>query len=144
MIKIKSNKMESFLNYYSKKFFEKQKNILSKIYFPVIILSLIQICSQSNEITIKISGVGVQFIVNENYNYCPSSISSNNNGITLDSTNCKKINIPEGSTTNTIKFSFDETITSFQGIFANLTNLIEVDLSNFDTSTVNDMKKYVF
>ena len=109
--------MESLLKQYFKKCFKKQKNILSKIYFPLIILSLIQICFQSNEITINISGTEDQFIVNENYIYCPSSISSNNNGITLDSTNCKKINIPEGSTTNIIKFSFDETITSFQGIF---------------------------
>ena len=123
------------------KFTNSQISIFSLLYLQLIILSLFPIGSNSNEITIKITGIGDQLILSEKYNsYCPSSKYLNNQLISSDSTNCKKINIPEGPLINTIKIEFDETITSLKEIFAELQNLLEVDLSNFDSSSVNDMK----
>ena len=125
----------------SNQFSNIQKIIFSKLYFPLVILALIPISSYSNEITIKISGIGDQFILNENFTLCPSSIYLNNEPITIDETNCKKINIQEGSSVNIIKLVFSGTITSLKGIFLNMKNLIDVDLSNFNSFTVVNMNR---
>ena len=79
------------------------KSIIPIFYFTLIILSKILIISTSNEIIIKISGTGEQSLLSENFYPCPSSIYLNNQPVDINSTNCKKINIPEGVLSNTIK-----------------------------------------
>ena len=120
------------------------KSIIPIFYFTLIILSKILIISTSNEIIIKISGTGEQSLLSENFYPCPSSIYLNNQPVDINSTNCKKINIPEGVLSNTIKIEFNGIVTSLKEIFSNLQNLIEVDLSNFDSSSVIDMKDMFF
>ena len=128
----------------------------SLLYFSLILLVLIPIGlnipiskkdnlglilnSHSNEITLKISGTSDQFIVNENFSPCPIALYLNNVQKDLDTANCRKFNIPDGSTPNTIQIVFDISITSFEGMFADLTNLVEVDLSKFDSSSINLMR----
>ena len=128
----------------SKKYTKIAKIKFLKYYFLFIIQLLIIVTSQSNEITIKIFGIGELQILNENYPICPKSVFLNNEPIIISSTNYQKITILEGSSTiNTITIEFDQTITSLEAIFANMEHLIEVDLSKFDSSSVINMK-YMF
>ena len=96
--------------------------------------------SLSNEITIKIEGTGEQLILSTNYSFCPNSIALNGNPVTINSVNCSLINIPTGgSETNTVKMTWDDKLYSLHSMFENLTNLVEVDLSKFDSSSVKHM-----
>ena len=45
-----------------------------------------------------------QFIVNQNYPLCPDEIYLNSDTTNLQSGGIKKVNIPEGTELNTIKF----------------------------------------
>ena len=96
--------------------------------------------SQLNEITIKIEGTGEQQILGGNYSFCPNSITLNGNPVTINSANCSLINIPTGgSETNTVKMTWNDKLYSLHGMFENLTNIVEVDLSKFDSSLVQHM-----
>ena len=97
--------------------------------------------SNSGEITIKIDGTGPQLVISEEYSLCPDIIYLNGNPISPDSNNCKQIDITDGATTNTIKVVYNGVISTFAQMFKGLTNLKEVDLSNFDSSYVVDMNK---
>ena len=137
---------------------KKAKNIwiiYPTFYFLVLFLSLIhpnlslsltrKECSHLNEITIKINGLEDQYILNNDFYYCPETIYLNGNSVSAVETNCKIINIPSGGeSTNEVKLVWNEKLVSLAGIFSGLANLIEVDLSNFDSSSVIDMANMFF
>ena len=85
----------------------------------------------SNEITIKIRGGGTQNILYSNYHNLPTEIFVNRQNISLESEN-KISNLNEGD--NVIIMKWDYKIVDCGDMFNSLSNLIEVDLSNFDTS----------
>ena len=95
----------------------------SKIYFVLIFLQLIQVgfnlqftkkesfYSHANEITIKISGTGNQYIVYQSFSRCPSNIYLNSRSVSSVSGNCRMINIPSGQT-NIVKLSWTSKLTT--------------------------------
>ena len=91
----------------------------------------------SSEITIKINSNGTQTIFySENYR-CPDEIYLNGNiigeGLCI-------VNLE--SEENIIKMKWIEhNITSCKNMFLNLKNIVEIDLSSFDTSQVTNMQK---
>ena len=103
----------------------------------------IHILHNSYEIRIKINGTGEQNIISQNYNYCPNLVYLND--LLVDITeNCHKINIPaENDEINLIKLIWNVGAGSLKSIFQGLENLTEVDLSNYDTSSITDMS-YMF
>ena len=95
----------------------------------------------SNEITIKIKGKGVQRILNAEYEKCPTFIYLNGGTTNILGTDCHLVNIPEeNDELNTLKLIWNEKATTCHNMFAGMSdNLIEVDLSKFDTSSVVTM-----
>ena len=95
----------------------------------------------SNEITLKIKGKGEQRILNAEYKKCPNFIYLNNGTTNILGTDCHLVNIPEeNDEINIIKLIWSEQVDTFYSMFSNLEdNLIEVDLSNFDSSNVTNM-----
>ena len=123
-------------------------------YFIVIsiLLSVIEIVNplrqfqlylQNSEITLTINGIGEQSILFYGYSdICPDYIYLNddaeNNIKNID--NCRSIIIPsEENQINQVKLIWNTKLSSLNGILAQLQNLIEVDLSKFDASEVEDM-----
>ena len=102
--------------------------------------SLFLIKSNLNEIRLIINGTGDQYIINKDFNPCPDIIKLNGNTTNSGQTNCGIINIPlTSSIINTVKIEWNNKLNSLHGLFQNLTNIIEVDLTNFDSSLVTSM-----
>ena len=138
---------------------QRQAIIFLNLYFFLIIITIIPfqvntlssskessrflLDFHSGEITVKIVGTGPQFVVSENYTYCPKSIKLN--GVTVNpiENDCRVINIPNGAEENDVEISYDSTLESIVGMFSNLTNIIKVDLSRFDSSSFF-YAKYMF
>ena len=134
----------------------KNLELFSLFYFVLISFSLIQLGfnipmkrkegtpfpmqSYSNEITIKLEGIGEQYILGQNFSLCPDSIILNGQSITVKEFNCSFIDIPDTAPPiSTIQLIWNEKIYSLHGMFENLSNLVEVDLSKFDSSLVRHM-----
>ena len=90
-----------------------------------------------NEITIKINGTGEQSILSSTFSPQPSKILVNGELTNIVSQN--KINILEGDINN-ITMKWNDKISNCQSMFNGLTNLKEVDLSNFDGSEISSMR----
>ena len=87
-----------------------------------------------SEIHLVIQGGGNQLLLNNDFDTDPSEVIIN--GIKND--NCKRTcDFGEGK--QNIILRFDNQITSCKNMFKGLTNIIEIDLSNFDVSEVIDM-----
>ena len=90
-----------------------------------------QLYLQNSEITLKINGIGQQFILNSDI--CPDYIYLNDdaeNNI-KNTDNCRTIIIPsEENQINQVKLIWNTKLSSLNGILANLQNLIEVDYPN--------------
>ena len=82
-----------------------------------------------NEITIKIIGTGEQSILSSTFSPQPSIILVN--GVPTNIVSQNKIKILEGDINN-ITMQWNDKISNCQSMFDGLTNLKEVDLSNFD------------
>ena len=95
----------------------------------------------SNEITIKIKGTGPQYVLNAEYEKCPNFIYLNDEPTNILGTDCHVVNMPEeNDELNTIKLIWNEKATTCYNMFSHMAdNLIEVDLSKFDTSSVVTM-----
>ena len=118
---------------------------LSLIHFVLIFLVLKQVLFvQSSEISLIIQGTGQQNIINGDFSPCPDEIYLNSNPLSFTQSNCKKINIPEGTDTSTIKLAFNSKITNLNRMFAELQNITEVDFSKFDCSEVTDMSSMFY
>ena len=114
-----------------------QKISLFILYFIFIILSFTPFVTNTGTITVKISGVGAQYILGDNFTECPDSIYLNNELKNIDGNDCRIINIPEeGPEENTIKIGFNRYIYDLKGMFANLSNILEVDFTDFDSTSV--------
>ena len=86
------------------------------------------------EIKLVILGSGNQGIINDKFYLEPSEVEVN--GISKDS--CKKfceMDLEE----NNVTLYFNAPVTSTEKMFAQLFNIKEIDLSNFDFSGVKDM-----
>ena len=93
-----------------------------------------------NEIQIKIIGTGEQNILNSEFSFKPSTILLNGNLVNIDSEN--KISNLENDI-NSITMKWDYRVNDCGLMFYDLTNLKEVDLSNFDGTEVKSMS-YMF
>ena len=89
-----------------------------------------------NEIIIKIKGKGTQNILNSEYIYRPTEIIVDGDIYSMNEEN--QINNLEKEE-NIIKLKWIEKITDCNYMFYNLTNISEIDLSNFDISEVTSM-----
>ena len=94
-----------------------------------------------NEITIKITGTGEQYILNSKFSPQPSKVLVNGGSANIDLQN--KISISDESDINIITMEWDETLINCEKMFLDLTNLKEVDLSNFDGTKIESMR-YMF
>ena len=111
------------------------------IYFIIIIkikdtASLrIRKLNKLNEIQIKIIGTGKQNILNSGFIHKPYEILVNGNPANIDSQN--KINLE--NETNIITMKWNYKLSDCGYMFSGLTNLKEVDLSNFDGTEIKSM-----
>ena len=132
---------------------EIQKKILFRILFLLIFFSFIPVSlncyitskerpqltlqSHSGEITIKITGTGDQYIIGEQYNICPDAVHLNGEAISTKEDNCKIITIdPSGNTQNTVKLTYTTNLISLSGMFSHMRNLLEIDFTKYDTSSI--------
>ena len=93
----------------------------------------------SYKIAIKINGIGVQNIISQYYTVYPNTVLLNDNSVTvidniridipLEKSNANKI--------NTIRLIWNLPINSFFG----LKNIVEADLSNYDTYLLQTMNQ---
>ena len=116
------------------------------IYFIIIIKiknsnSLrIRKINKLNEIQLKTIGTGKQNILYSNFAQKPSEILVNGNPSNIDSEN--KINFE--NETNIIIMKWNYSVNNVGLMFKNLTNLKEVDLSNFDGTEIESMSLMFF
>ena len=132
----------------------KTSKIFKFIYILIIIFKLVQqrqIYSRYSEIILTINGDGSQYVLFPSYkNICPEKIyishdQKNYNNINAVS-GCNKINIPSNtdSKVGEVKLVWsNKKLTSARNILGDLPNLIEVDLSKFDSSEIMYMD-YMF
>ena len=122
--------------------------INNKILLPIIILLLINFLSFSfekknirkliytNEIILKINGNGTQQIINNNYNI-DNSPKIYVNDVFQEGAIKQVTKLQYES--SIIKIELSSLLTSCTAMFSGLNNILEVDLSNFDASQVEDM-----
>ena len=87
-----------------------------------------------NNISIKIKGNGYQYIFNSD-KFPPDLVYLNGELTTLDAYN--GINIETEEEENIVRLIWNNKVTSCENFFSLLTNIIEVDLSEFDFSEVH-------
>ena len=118
----------------------------SLIYF-IFIISIFEINNKllynlsklilSNEIKIKINEGGTQYILYSNYIFIPDQIMVNGNPTNIDEEN-RIINLQSGEKIITMKWN--NRLNDCNFMFKDLTNIIEIDLSKFDSSEVETMQ----
>ena len=115
------------------------------LYFFLIILLLTPFVLNTGSISLKILGTGEQLILGENFTECPDEIYLNNHLQALDEIDCRIVNIPDGSNSeNDVKLVFNRFIYNLTGMFATLTNLKEIDFSNFDSTSDGYIRSIFF
>ena len=92
------------------------------------------------QIKIKIIGKDTQNILNSDFSAHPTEIYVNENPVDIDNEN-KIYNLIEEE--NYITMKWENKLETFEYMFLDLTNIIEIDLSNIDTSRVSNMA-YMF
>ena len=138
--------ISSFQRNYKKKFIIKNKILYFIILFSFLVLSKEENFSQ---ITISISGGGRQKILSDSTGCLglPSNFISLPDIIIVNGENQTKVekyvyNLSNGI--NNITMIWNYQVTNCSNMFADLTNIINVDLSKFDSSGVTDMKCMFF
>ena len=91
----------------------------------------------TEEILIKINKSGKHNILSPNYNNCPNQIYINNDEHSFTGTNCKEVTLVRDN--NIIKLIWTQKVTNCDQMFFGCTTIDEIDLSNFDTSSVQSM-----
>ena len=106
--------------------------------------------SYSGTIDLKIAGTGYQYILGDIYHgYFPDLVYLNGWQLTSYNKNNRYIYIDPSSvsqSTNriTLKWNDGYTIKNLHGIFSVDTNIIEVDMTNFDISSVTDLGDFLY
>ena len=96
------------------------------------------ILSNAYEVKLKVVGTGNKKILYENY-FCPSNIYINR--IKKTFSNCHYIDLTEEGSLITLQW--ENIIRTTIGMFYSCEDIIEIDMTNFDTSLVTDMS-YMF
>ena len=121
----------------------KYKNSFNKFFCEFIkLIFLLEISSFqltklnkiNSEIIIVINTGGKQYILSKQYNDLPDYIFENEKQVSKS----KTLNLDNG--TNIIKMIWNHTVIDCSYMFYKLNNIIEVDLSNFDSSNVITME----
>ena len=108
-------------------------NYIYKKYF-LIILMLFYFTSEQLEISLVIKGIGEKNFLNEEFYLNPDKVIVNGN----IKENChKSCNFEEDL--NNVTIRFNEQINSCENMFKDMRDIIEIDLSNLDTSKVTSM-----
>ena len=102
--------------------------------FLLYYINFLVLINNYSEIHLFIQGSGEQRLLNNVYKYDPSKVYVN--GVKDES--CRKTCFLEGDKNN-ITLIFEELINSCKQMFYNVKNILEIDLSNFDTSDVKTM-----
>ena len=136
-------KLATFQN----KFLIQLINRYKRIYLLIFINLIFSIIAKNrklvpqNKIIIKINGTGTQNILYEEFEYPPSQILINGYpGVIEEGNTINNLELIE----NNITMIWDEKLQDCTDMFSELTNLTEVDLSNFDTSEVVSMHNMFF
>ena len=96
--------------------------------------------SYSYEITIKINGTGTQNITSTLYKSCPDYVYYYSYDIKGE--DCNRVYIPDyGNQINTLTLKWDDPHYFLAHLFENITNVVEIDLSTYDTRGVTDMRQ---
>ena len=107
------------------------------------IFNKINLLLKSSEITLKTKGTGNIKIISDSYflNYRPTSIYINN-VLKTSITNTYNLGYYNNDDINTIRIIWNSNPTSTISMFSGCINIIEMDLSKFDTSNVDIMFVY--
>ena len=106
--------------------------------------------SYAGVINLKIIGTGNQYILGNNYHdRFPDLVYLNGWQLTSNNNNYKYIyinpsEVSQSTNTITLKWNEDYSLVSLHGIFSHLTNVIEIDMSNFDISSVTDTRDMLY
>ena len=111
--------------------------VLSTLF--ISILNLRNLNVYQSEIKLVIKGRGDIFFLNNNFSSEPSEVIINNE---IKDSYIKSYNFVKDFNNITIKFN--NTIKSCESMFDGLANIIEMDLSNFDSSKVERMDKMFY
>ena len=121
----------------------KNNIIIQLLFFIIIIFFQIDISKEKtiylrkfnleSEIIMTFNSIGDQKIISDYYQYLPDEIYSNGNLLNREG------NIIKGLATYTITMKWNHLLNTCNFMFAHLSNIIRMDLSNFDTSLVTDM-----
>ena len=101
----------------------------------IFLFSFITLINNS-EIKMIIQGTGELNILNNDFYLDPSDVIVNE----VSKPGCKK-SCEFVDELNNVIIKFDNKITSCQDMFNGITNIIEIDLSNFDASNVISMRR---
>ena len=117
--------------------------------YLIILMSLILIKSQNqsnififlledNQISLKVKGNGYVTIFYPSSNFKPSSYYLNSDPVQKEIIN-NDATIELHNSENLIKLIFSNTVTSCSSMFMGCSNILEIDLSNFDSSSVQSI-----
>ena len=103
----------------------------------IAFFSLLSSTQARSVIYLNIKGKGVQNIINNTFKYNPSAVYVKGN---LNSTCTKSCYLGDtDGVNNNITLIFNNQIETCANMFSGLSNIQEIDLSNFDTSLVTNM-----
>ena len=107
--------------------------LLNRFCLFFILIFYIKVAKNS-EIKMIIQGEGEINILNNTFNYDPSDVLVNGESKSECKITCEFVD-----DLNNVTIKFDSKITSCEYMFDGMTNIIEIDLSNFDASNVINM-----
>ena len=137
--------------FYKNKFNNKQK----KFFISVILLICFSLSKQNSnlrkintieEIILTITGPGTKLILNSDFNYPPDEIEiMGNKSSFIPKDNLQlSYSFELESGDNNIKLYYNTAPTTLKNMFKDLSGITKIDLTNFDTSNVNDMSNLFY
>ena len=90
----------------------------------------------TSKIILKVNEIGEQYIINKYFRPLPSKISINGKEVEKIE---PKVNITEEN--SKIELIWNETLTNCHQMFVGLSNIEEIDVTEFDTSHVTELSK---
>ena len=100
-----------------------------------------QILVSSSEITLKVQGTGDINLFDSIYE-CPSKLYINETNIAINNNDCHQVNIKSEEDANSlIRLEWDNIFTSAYRLFYSCNQIIEINMTNFDTSLITSMEE---